>query len=509
MELNIDNYSIYELKQILDLPSQYLDINILQKNLYEKMDQIKNINDNDLPEDKELLMEFYTKSFFKLLKNLSLLNQEFKKNSSILDDSQNAYGNIIGNPYKDSANLNNVNNNSISIKDNLLPPMPPNLTIKENNNFVYSHNNQPSINTFNSDLQSGVLNPLNRKSFKKLININTRFRNNYTTTPSTQFDFYLPSQIKKVVSMKVHDALFPKMVYTVSDKLGSNFFYITDKTTLTDLADLSNWYLVTIPPGSYNPNQIVAAINHSLSFLPPPLNSVIIEYNPIDGTMTFRSTLFGGIFALRFDFEIHEKLQPDPSGCIFIKQAKQILPSNVYKDQFTLGWLLGFRGNFILKIEAEKIKRVNPGKKSGNNKLLPYPPGSTKFPFTCACDFYEDDINIAFFYYNKSSYTSEGLYDILGNKYFLLAIDDFQNNHDINVIISPFQFETQADNNIIAKISADCCSSCCEHQPTRIYFGPTELSKLKIILYDEFGRIVDFNNADFSFTLELEILYDL
>ena len=34
-------------------------------------------------------------------------------------------------------------------------------------------------------------------------------------------------------------------------------------------------------------------------------------------------------------------------------------------------------------------------------------------------------------------------------------------------------------------------------------------NKLQITLYDEFGRIVDFNNADYSMTIELEVLYDL
>ena len=508
MDLNVDNYSIDELKQILDLPSQYLDINILQKNLYAKMDQIKTIDEDSLPEDKDLLIEFYTKTFFKLLKNISILNQQYKKNSSLLEDTENAYGNIIGNKYTNSSNPNNVNNESIMINEKLLPPMPPNLTVQENNNFLFPHNNQPSINTFNSNLQAGVLNPLNRKSYKKIININTRFRNDYTTTPSTQFDFYLPSQIRKVVSMRVGDTIFPKMIYTVSPKLGSNFFFISTAITKEDLNNLSNWHMITIPAGSYNPQQMVITINNELSNLPSPLNQVTIAYNTINGTMSFSSSLLGGFFALRFDFEIYEKMNTDPSGCVFLKQVKQILPSNVYKDQFTLGWLLGFRGNFIKKIEANKVQRVNPGKKNNNNKLLPFPKNSTKFPNTCACDYYEDNINIAFIYSGKSSYYGEGLYDQFGTQYFLLAVDDFQNNHDINVIVSPFQFETQADNNIIAKISADCCV-CCEHQPTRIYFGPTELSKLKITLYDDFGRIVDFNNADFSFTLELEILYDL
>ena len=45
--------------------------------------------------------------------------------------------------------------------------------------------------------------------------------------------------------------------------------------------------------------------------------------------------------------------------------------------------------------------------------------------------------------------------------------------------------------------------------PIRIYFGPTDISKLHIKLFDEFGRIVDLNNGDYSFTLDIDVLYDL
>ena len=91
---------------------------------------------------------------------------------------------------------------------------------------------------------------------------------------------------------------------------------------------------------------------------------------------------------------------------------------------------------------------------------------------------------------------------------FLIAINDFQNNHD-STFISPFQLQTIADNNILAKISTKCCDKCCVEQPERIYFGPTDIARLEIKIYDEFARIIDINNADYSLTLELEIVYDL
>ena len=84
---------------------------------------------------------------------------------------------------------------------------------------IIHHNNLNSVNTFNSNLKHGDINPLLRKSYKQLININSRFRNNYTTTSATNFGFNLSTPVKKVVSMKVSDIILPRMVYTVSQSL--------------------------------------------------------------------------------------------------------------------------------------------------------------------------------------------------------------------------------------------------------------------------------------------------
>jgi len=43
----------------------------------------------------------------------------------------------------------------------------------------------------------------------------------------------------------------------------------------------------------------------------------------------------------------------------------------------------------------------------------------------------------------------------------------------------------------------------------REYFGPVTINKLKIQLLDEFGRIVDLNYMDFSFSILLTIAYDI
>ena len=42
----------------------------------------------------------------------------------------------------------------------------------------------------------------------------------------------------------------------------------------------------------------------------------------------------------------------------------------------------------------------------------------------------------------------------------------------------------------------------------RDYFGPVNISKLEIQILDEFGRVIDLNNMDFSLALNLVCLYD-
>ena len=43
----------------------------------------------------------------------------------------------------------------------------------------------------------------------------------------------------------------------------------------------------------------------------------------------------------------------------------------------------------------------------------------------------------------------------------------------------------------------------------REYFGPINLQTMNIQLLDEYGRIIDLNNMDYSFCLTLTTIYDL
>ena len=109
---------------------------------------------------------------------------------------------------------------------------------------------------------------------------------------------------------------------------------------------------------------------------------------------------------------------------------------------------------------------------------------------------------------------AEGLFDGAGDKYIYLSINDYQHNYNENNIVC---FDgTSTYDNIIAKIPMingkfSFIINENNYNPLikiRKYNGPINLNKLEIKLLDKFNNIIDLNNMDWSFSLELEILYE-
>jgi hypothetical protein len=108
---------------------------------------------------------------------------------------------------------------------------------------------------------------------------------------------------------------------------------------------------------------------------------------------------------------------------------------------------------------------------------------------------------------------SEGLFDGGGDRYIYFILEDYQyNNNSTNIVC--FDKSTMEDN-ILAKIpivngklSLIIDDNNNPLTKTRKYNGPINLRKLHIKVLDKFGDVINLNNMDFSFTLEVEILYE-
>ena len=109
---------------------------------------------------------------------------------------------------------------------------------------------------------------------------------------------------------------------------------------------------------------------------------------------------------------------------------------------------------------------------------------------------------------------SEGLFDAGGDRYIYLAINDYQYNYNETNIIC-FDKSSMEDYTLakIPLLNGKFSLIVEENDKNplvkiRQYNGPVNLSKFEIKVLDKYGSIVDLNFMDFSFSLELELLYE-
>ena len=306
-----------------------------------------------------------------------------------------------------------------------------------------------------SEYYSGVINPLKKRILKQNLNIDTRFRDNYYGSPSSNYHLDLPMKFSNIVSMQLSAFEFPCTYYIISKSLGNNYFTI-------QLEDGTNAkYVFTIPDGNYSPESLVAFLNYYVVSGPlsniPYFNTLLFSLN-IDSTVSGSGsgqmiiginslTNNGTIFNFTLDFQTNVDGLPDSSSPLPLK----------------FGWLLGFRN----------------GVYSGN-----------------------------------SSYVSEGIIDLHGSRYLFLVVDDYNNNVN-NSFYSTFN-SSLLNKNILARITTQNSYFNVLSQNNlslittpRQYFGPVDIKNLRIQLLDEYGRVVDLHNMDYSFCLTLQSVYDL
>lgn len=171
----------------------------------------------------------------------------------------------------------------------------------------------PYTNSLPSEFYPGTINPLKRRTLRQSLNIDTRFRDNYQTTESTNFHLDLPTNFNKIMTMQVTAFEFPISYYVVSKRQGTNFFAVT-------VDGVSS--IIVVPDGNYSAAAIVTllnALNSGVSF---------IWHQEPDGSGTGQLTMTASGSALHltlsFDTDIQGNVDQSPL-------------------QLKLGWMLGFR----------------------------------------------------------------------------------------------------------------------------------------------------------------------
>ena len=420
-DLNIKNYTVKELEDLFELPSNYDEsiIEIQETKLRQNIISDRSI----IAVTKNNTLDFINKVKKELIDNLKT-NLTPNKNGSKLSKNWESIYNI--NKTLESSDLVNAGSTNI-IKRNVTP---------------YGQSSP-------SEFYQGIINPLNKRILRQNINIDTRFRENYYTTTSANFHVDLPLRLTEVVSLQLSALEFPTTFYVISQVFGNNFFVLE----ISGQEPL----VVTIPDGNYDYLALQDYINNFLSAsgVPAAYNNIqfVADANTPGGSgaqggsgkMVVGSTTGEVNFSINFLTDRYGN-----------EDRQTPLP-------LKLGWLMGFRDGY---------------------------------------------------YENNTTYVSEGIINLLGPRYIYLVVDDY-NNSVLDGFYGAFT-SSILNKNILARISLQ--GSVFNYlskdnfnliSTPRQYFGPVDIQKLQIQLLDEYGRILNLNNMDYSFCLTFQTVYDL
>jgi hypothetical protein len=305
---------------------------------------------------------------------------------------------------------------------------------------------------------AGYINPINIRTIKKIVNIDTRFRNPYYNSKSSDFHFDLPEPFKKVVNMKFIAFEIPISIHAINK---CNSCFIIKKNSHYPE---NNPYIIDISSGNYHtmftsrlfkdPSaNIETVINKELETLDLH-HDLSYNIDPLTGFSQFELKCNDHSDNTTYDILFN-------TDCYGNHDLETPLP-------LKLGWLLGFRAG-AYKIDDK------------NKKVI-----------------------------------SEGIVNLDVPKYLYISINDFTNASNNN-FVATFSDSTLSEH-ILGRIeyrnqvqteglyNGGCDTDISNY--ARSYYGPVDIKKLHIKVFDEYGRIVDFNNMDWSFTLEFDILYD-
>lgn len=501
MDTNIDDYTTNDLYEILklDIDTATIDDIVNETNRYIQLFQ-KNPEQSDF--------------FFNMQKRL--LDELNNVSQSDIWNQHNSIPQSDNSVQKDKNTERTQNQSEVD--------QTPHSIIKQKQLGV--------TNAIGIPVAQDTLNPSLKNTISYFVNIDSQFRP-FLSTQSTNYTIDVSEPLNKVISLTLYSIQIPFTWYVINTLYGNTCMFLTNK---------GNSFTISVNSGNYSPDTFIIELTNA--FLKAGFSSSpTITYNLNNGKLTFQfaptiTDPSGNLIQMISSTNINEFNNQinayftffDVTGTLKCNNTTTINAGN--PNNFTinnsLGWLIGFRND------------IEPIVTEGN--------------------------------------TANATLDLYGSKYFILVIDDLNQNHINNGLISitnptttlaiPSYYNpnlpqvliqnglfdktpqvlptaprilTQAqiytcneilknrDNNTTFKTTAPTTSDTFAIIPIkkiglklgdvyvefggtvqnnkRVYFGPVNISRLRVQLLDDKGFIVDLNGADWCFTLLAESLY--
>lgn len=214
--------------------------NFTDEELFHLMD-LNNPTDRELEAKLYLLIEKYEGNKNKLsIKMCRFFNDVFRHFFSADDDIE-----LEG---FETQNTNNIST-TVSSQSVVTTPIAP----------------TPPVTTVSSNYSKGLLNPLLKETIKRIVCIDSQYRDLSIYPNPANFTFNLSDTLTDVVSLKLYSVQIPYTWYTISNDFGSNFFILNGNVEGINNGNFD--YKVEIQPGNYQSNDFVNYINNSLQKL--------------------------------------------------------------------------------------------------------------------------------------------------------------------------------------------------------------------------------------------------
>ena len=398
------------------------------------------------------------------------------------------------------------------------------------------------LNSHPLPIAQDTLNPTLKNVTQRMLVLDSQYRQNITAiSSSTDFTLDLSDILTSTLTLKLYSYQIPYAWYTIDSTMGTSCFWIVYGGTT---------YRISIQDGNYTATQLIAAIQYQLD---TTLNNVVapftgnhfnISYNPISAKSCF-------LFATQLPALSVEVLFYESD---FYSSCSTTC-ANTMKLNNNLGWVLGFRPlddknlplrfSIIVNSSINYNIPANPAPYNLNNAFFsegPIDTYGTKYLTIVLDDFNQNHLN-------------NGLVNIVDTDTTLSLPDYF--NADIPNVCAPdpqlnntfVPFYTQSTPRTLTQAQVYSINQILENRKatyksrvtgptttdvlgiipikkqglssgdmlvdlgsslaynTRTYFGPVNISRLRVSLQDDMGRTLNLHGANWSIAILVEALY--
>jgi hypothetical protein len=393
-DTNVYNYTLSELLDISGIDNEELNTEEIKEKTNKLIKQYKNKNPDISSFFKDVQDELlHFAEGLEPDKNINtegkIIVEGFKSNEAIFPSGEEEITNWYENQVLTQSDENQVNKitqrkQKIDIFGNPAVPM--------------KREQIATTDTYQLPVKQDSLNPNLKNTISRFVNLDSQFRQytNGIENTSTDYTLDLSDSLKDALSLSVYSYQIPYSWYIIDDAYGNTCFWIHDPAT-------QQYINIYIPPGNYSTTTFKKQLNTSFlnaGITTPPVGTPYdlsanspVYYNENNGIITL--FLYGGSYndplGINESFSINEKCSIvfyDFTGLLNCREVCLSKSNHFFNS--TLGWIMGYR--------------------------LPY------------------------VYIDPSGNKASSILDLNGTKYLILVIDDYNQNHVNNSLVSISQY---------------------------------------------------------------------